>query len=164
MQAIICDGKGSAEVLKVGSRPIPQPSEDECLIKVEYTALNRADIMQRMGNYPPPPGVTDVLGLECLGRLVTNPAQAGTEEETLSDHRVIALLPGGGYAQYAKVHKSHCLQVPEDYEPEAAASLMEVWCTAYQILFEVAYLKQGETVLVHAAASGVGTAMIQLAK
>ena len=70
MQAVVCDGVGSADVLKIGQRPRPVPAEGEVLIKVEYSALNRADIMQRKGSYPPPPGVTDVLGLECLGRIV----------------------------------------------------------------------------------------------
>ena len=103
--------------------------EGEIVIKVEYSALNRADVSQRTGAYPAPPGVTDVLGLECLGRVVT--AGAGGAGETLSDYRVIALLPGGGYAQYAKVRESHCIRVPDDFDTEQAASLMEVWCTAY---------------------------------
>lgn len=116
--------------------------------------------MQRKGSYPPPPGVTDVLGLECLGRVVIGGTPGSEESEQLSEYRVIALLPGGGYAKYVKVEKSHTLKVPEDYGTEQAASLMEVWCTAYQILFKVAHLQSGETVLVHAAASGVGTAML----
>ena len=130
MRAIVCDGKGGAEVLTVGERPIPVPTDDEILIKVEYTALNRADIMQRKGSYPPPPGVTDVLGLECMGRIVTSNAGVA-DQETLSDHCVIALLPGGGYAQYFKVNAGHALRVPDDFDAEQAASLMEVWCTAY---------------------------------
>lgn len=117
--------------------------------------------MQRKGSYPPPPGVTDVLGLECMGQIVTQEADGA--EEILGD-TVIALLPGGGYSQYVKVRESHCIRVPQGYDQEKAASLMEVWCTAYQILFLVANVKAGETVLVHAAASGVGTAMLQLAK
>ena len=96
--------------------------------------------MQRKGSYPPPPGVTDVLGLECLGRVVIGGTPGSEESEQLSDYRVIALLPGGGYANYVKVEKSHTLKVPEDYDTEQAASLMEVWCTAYQILFKVAHL------------------------
>ena len=115
--------------------------------------------MQRKGSYPPPPGTTDVLGLECLGRIVTG-GVPGSESEQLSDYSVIALLPGGGYAQYVKVHESHTLRVPDNYGTEKAASLMEGWCTAYQILFQVANLQEGMTVLVHAAASGVGTAML----
>ena len=131
MRAIVCDGKGGSEVLNVGKRPIPVlDAGGEVLIKVEYSALNRADIMQRKGAYPPPPNVTDVLGLECLGRIVTD-GIGDPSVETLSDYRVIALLPGGGYAQYAKVQESHTLRVPEGYESEKAASLMEVWCTAY---------------------------------
>ena len=97
MRAVVCTEPGGSQVLTVGERPIPVPLENEVLIKVEYSALNRADIMQRQGNYPPPPGVTDVLGLECLGRIVlAHPGEP--EQESLSDYRVICLLPGGGYA------------------------------------------------------------------
>lgn len=96
MKAIVCDGVGEADVLKVGERPMPVPGDAEVLLKVSYSALNRADIMQRKGSYPPPPGVTDVLGLECMGRIVTQKAGDGSEE-TLGD-TVIALLPGGGYS------------------------------------------------------------------
>ena len=129
MLAVIMDSPGEADVLKKGSRPFPVPGEGEIILKVDYSALNRADVMQRKGNYPPPPGVTDVLGLECLGRKVLSRNASG--EETLSEERFIALLPGGGYAQYVKVRQSHCIQVPHDYDSEHAASLMEVWCTAY---------------------------------
>ena len=163
MRAIVCDGYGGAEVLKIGERPIPELSQGDILIKVSFTAFNRADIMQRKGNYPPPPGVTDVLGLECLGQIVEDPSKAGTAEEKLGK-TVIALIPGGGYAQYAKAKASHTLEVPEGYPINEAAALMEVFCTAYQILFLVSKAEAGEYVLVHAAASGVGTSIIQLAK
>jgi NADPH:quinone reductase-like Zn-dependent oxidoreductase len=104
---------------------MPVPSEDEVLIKVEYSAYNRADTMQRKGMYPPPKGTTDVLGLECAGRLVIDPAQAGTDGEQLGG-AVIALLPGGGYAQYAKVNKGHVLAVPDGVDLEQAAGITEV--------------------------------------
>jgi len=113
-----------------------------------------------MGLYPPQPGATDVLGLECAGRLVLNPDKAGTDQETLSDKRYIALLSGGGYAQYAKVCKDHIIEVPADYDYEQIAGVTEVWATAYQILHLVSKVQPGEFVLIHAAASGVGTAMI----
>ena len=106
MLAIICDEYGGPEVLKVGERPMVQPNENERIIKVEYSALNRADTMQRMGKYPPPQGATDVLGLECSGYLVNT-------DGTVSETRVAALLPGGGYAQFVKVHKDHILELPE---------------------------------------------------
>ena len=163
MKAIVCDSFGGPEVLKVGERPVPQLVEGEVLIKVTYSALNRADIMQRKGNYPPPPGVTDILGLECLGQIVEDPEKANTLEEVLGE-TVIALIPGGGYAQYAKVQRDHTLAIPTGFPLDQAAAFMEVFCTAYQILFLVSKAQAGETVLVHAAASGVGTAMIQLAK
>ena len=130
MKAIICDGFGGPEVLKVGDRPIPQLGEGEILVKVIYSALNRADCMQRKGNYPPPPGVTDVLGLECLGQIVEDPAKAASDEEKLGD-TVIALIAGGGYSQYVKVNKSHTLVVPQNTPLDQAAAFMEVFCTAY---------------------------------
>ena len=136
MKAIVCDGFGGAEVLKVGDRPIPKPAEGEVLVKVIYSALNRADIMQRKGSYPPPPGVTDVLGLECLGQIVEDPSKAGTDEEKLGS-KVIALIAGGGYAQYVKVRQEHTIAVPNNFPLDQAAAFMEVFCTAYQILFLV---------------------------
>ena len=157
MKAIVCDGYGLADVLKVGTRPLPVLSQGEILIKVHYSALNRADIMQRQGNYPAGPGVTDVLGLEAVGQIVLE--GANTPDEKLGQ-RVMALLPGGGYAQYVKVHASNVINVPDSVSLEDAACFTEVWATAYQLLFLVAKVQTGETVLVHAAASGVGTAMI----
>ena len=130
MKAIICDGYGGPEVLKVGERPLPTLGEGDVLIKVIYSALNRADCMQRKGNYPPPPGATDVLGLECLGKIIEDPTKAGTPDEKLGE-TVIALLPGGGYAQYVKVRKAHTLAVPESTPLNEAAAFMEVFCTAY---------------------------------
>jgi tumor protein p53-inducible protein 3 len=132
-------------------------SDGEVLIKVEYSAVNRADVHQRTGNYPPPPGTTDVLGLECVGRIVVE--GANTAEEKLGN-RVMALLPGGGYAQYVKVHASNTIPVPDSVSSQDAACFTEVWATAYQLLFYIGSAKPGETVLVHAAASGVGTALI----
>lgn len=157
MNAIVCDGFGGAEVLKVGQREMPVCGEGEVLIKVEYSAVNRADTLQRAGQYPPPPGVTDIIGLECVGRIVES--DANTAQEKLGK-RVMALLPGGGYAQYCKVHLSNTIEVPDGVETQDAACFTEVWATAYQLLFLVADTQPGETVLVHAAASGVGTALI----
>ena len=150
MKAVVQDAFGGPEVLKAGEKPLPVCNENEVLIKVEYSALNRADLMQRTGNYPPPPGATDVLGLECSGYL--------------DSRKVMALLPGGGYAQFAKVHKDHVLEVPEFVSLEQAAAITEVWATAYQILHLVGEAKQGESILVHAGCSGVGLALTQLAK
>ena len=157
MKAIVCEGFGGPEVLKVGERPMPVPGQDELLIKVDYCGVNRAETLQRKGLYPPVPGATDVLGLECAGRIFY-----GHDKEL--GPRVIALLSGGGYAQYAKVHKSHVIEIPEGYDYELAAAVTEVWATAYQILHYIAKVQPGEHVLVHAGASGVGTAMIQLAR
>jgi NADPH:quinone reductase-like Zn-dependent oxidoreductase len=113
--------------------------------------------MQRKGQYPAPAGVTDVIGLECAGQIVES--GAGTSDEKLGA-KVIVLLPGGGYAQYAKVNSRHVIKVPDEVTLEHVAGVPEVWCTAYQILHFVAKVKAGETLLVHAAASGVGLAMI----
>lgn len=161
MKAIVCDGYGSADVLKVGTRPLPVLGPGEIMIKIHYSALNRADVMQRQGQYPAGPGVTDVLGLEAVGQVVIS--GANTPEEKLDNRRVMALLPGGGYAQYVKVHKSNVIDIPDQVSYQDAACFTEVWATAFQLLFLVAKVLPGETVLVHAAASGVGTAMIQLA-
>lgn len=129
MKAIICDGYGGPEVLKVGQRDIPTLADNEVLIKVEYAGVNRAETLQRKGLYPPPAGATDILGLECAGRIVLN--NAGSQEEQLSDKRYIALLSGGGYGQYVKVCKDHVIEVPEGYNFEAAAAITEGWATAY---------------------------------
>ena len=134
MKAIIADGYGGPEVLKVGERPMPTLASDEVLIRVDYAGINRAETLQRQGLYPPPPGATDVLGLECAGRIVLNPESAGTPDEKLSDQHYIALLSGGGYAQYAKVCKEHIIEVPAGSNYEQIAGITEVWATAYQIL------------------------------
>ena len=124
MKAVVQDAFGGPDVLKAGEKPLPVCNENEVLIRVEYSALNRADLMQRTGNYPPPAGVTDVLGLECSGYLVESDGTSATR-------KVMALLPGGGYAQFAKVHKDHVLDVPEFVTLEQAAAITEVWATAY---------------------------------
>lgn len=131
----------------------------EYLVKVHATAVNRADILQRQGKYPPPKGGTKIIGLECAGEVV----EPGSLRP--SGKRVMALLPGGGYAQYVKVLKGHTMPlVSEDQLYSEAASIPEVWCTAYQLLNLIARVQPGETVLIHAAASGVGTSMLQLCR
>ena len=131
------------------SVPPPAAAPGEVLVTVAATALNRADTLQRKGLYPPPPNTTDVLGLECAGR-------AG-------DRRVMALLPGGGYAEQVAVPESLLMDVPPNLSLRQAAAIPETWLTAFQLLFLVANAKAGDTVLIHACGSGVGTAATQLA-
>ena len=131
------------------SVPPPVAAPGEVLITVAATALNRADTLQRKGLYPPPPNTTDVLGLECAGRV--------------GDRRVMALLPGGGYAEQVAVPESLLMDVPPNLSLRQAAAIPETWLTAFQLLFLVANAKAGDTVLIHACGSGVGTAATQLA-
>jgi tumor protein p53-inducible protein 3 len=147
-------------------RPIPEPKAHEVLVKIHYTAINRADTLQRKGAYPAPPGATDILGLELAGEIVSIGAEANKDATLKPGQRVMALLSGGGNAEYATVHAQHLIPIPEAMSYRTAAAIPETWLTAYQLLFLVGQLKrgQGERVLVHAAASGVGTAAVQLAK
>ena len=129
------------------------------MIEVHCTALNRADIMQRQGNYPPPPGAPDTLGLECSGKV----AAVGAEVKGWSvGDRVMALLPGGGYAAKAIVHYGSAMHVPDGLSDEEAAAIPEVYLTAFLNLFMIAQVKGGQTALIHGGGSGVGTASIQL--
>lgn len=160
-------------------RPVPEPKSNEVLVKVHYTAINRADTLQRKGQYAPPPGATDILGLEMVGEVTAH--GAGCSAATASAYpigaRVMALLSGGGNAEYAAVHEQHLLPIPSGMSWETAAAVPETWLTAYQLLFLVGGLKRAsaaataaadasggrEKVLIHAAGSGVGTAAVQLA-
>ncbi len=161
MNAIIIKQPGGADQLEIGTFPTPEPVENELLVKVKATALNRADIMQRQGHYPPPEGASPILGLEMAG--VVEAAGAACSRYTVGD-RVCALLPGGGYAEYAVVPEALALPIPENLDYEQAAAIPEVFLTAYQCLLLIGRLQAGETVLIHAGASGVGTAAIQLAR
>jgi putative PIG3 family NAD(P)H quinone oxidoreductase len=133
----------------------------ELLVKVHATALNRADTLQRQGKYPPPKGASKLLGLEIAGEVV----EAGLScTRFRKGDKVFGLLPGGGYAEYAIIHEAMALAVPENLTMEEAAAIPEVFLTAYQALVWLGKLQAGERVLVHAGASGVGTAAIQLAR
>jgi len=134
--------------------------EDEALIDVRATAVNRADLSQARGNYPPPPGASDILGLEMAG--VVRAVGANVTDWRPGD-RVMALLPGGGYAEQVAVPAGILLRLPDDWSFVQGAAVPEVWYTAYVNLFDEGQLKAGETALIHAGASGVGTAAIQLA-
>ena len=160
MKAIIRTGDGGPEVLKLGEIPAPTPGPTQLLIKVRATALNRADTIQRQGGYPPPPGEPETLGLELAGVVET----MGDEVIgfTQGDH-VFGLVGGGGYAQQAVIDYRMAMPIPEGWSFEHAAAVTEVFFTANETLFTLGGLCAGETVLIHAGGSGVGTAGTQMA-
>jgi len=161
MRAVIADGSGGPEVLKLVERPVPQPMEGEILVRVKAAGVNRPDILQRQGGYPPPPGAPDVLGLEIAGEVVAAGAKAGRFPPGA---KVMALVAGGGYAEYAVVHESNALPVPDGLSFEEAGAVPETYFTVWTNVFERGGLKSGETLLVHGGTSGIGTTAIQLAK
>lgn len=151
---------GAPEVLQAAARTVPQPTEKEVLIQVAAAGINRPDVFQRMGFYPPPPGVTDIPGLEVSGTVLA----IGSEVSSWSvGDQVCALLAGGGYAEYAVAEESLCLPVPEGFSLTDAAALPETCFTVWHNLFERAQLKAGEWLLVHGGCSGIGTTAIQMA-
>ncbi len=139
----------------------PKPGPGEVRIAVKATAVNRADLVQRTGNYPPPPGASDILGLECAGEVIE--VGEGVSRVQPGD-AVCALLAGGGYAEQVAVPAGQVLKVPQGFDPVKAAAIPEVFATAYLNLYMEAALQRQERVLLHAGASGVGTAAIQLCK
>ncbi len=154
-------GTGGVEVLRVGEHPDPVAGDGDLLVRVRAAALNRADLLQRRGLYPPPRGASEILGLEMAGEV----AAAGPAcEGWAPGDRVCALLPGGGYAGLAAVPAGMAMRVPDNLPIEEAAAVPEAFLTAYLNLFDLGGLGPGGTVLIHAAASGVGTAAIQLAR
>ena len=155
---LIRGGKGPAESLHAVRLPRPVPREGEVLVRVLAAGVNRPDIVQREGNYAPPPGAPETLGLEIAGEVVEG---AGRWK---AGDRVCALLGGGGYAQYAAVDARHVLPVPAGLDPVQAAALPETVFTVYANVFGHGALKYGETLLVHGATSGIGVAAIQMAK
>ena len=161
MQAVICTGTGGPEVLALRDVPTPRPGPREVLLDVRATALNRADLLQRRGLYPPPPGASEILGLECSG--VVAALGAGAARFSVGA-RVMALLAGGGYAEQVVVHEDVLLPVPGRLSFEEAAAVPEAFLTASEALLVEAELSAGQRVLVTAAASGVGSAAIQIAK
>eukprot|EP00160_Parvularia_atlantis_P002283 Unigene11878_Nuclearia_a/m.36173 Unigene11878_Nuclearia_a/g.36173 ORF Unigene11878_Nuclearia_a/g.36173 Unigene11878_Nuclearia_a/m.36173 type:complete len:339 (+) Unigene11878_Nuclearia_a:118-1134(+) len=163
MRAIVQTApKGGPETL-VLSESVAHPGEPlgtQVLVRVHTTAVNRADLLQREGGYAPPPGASAILGLECAGVVERlGPYACG---RFAVGARVMALLSGGGYAEYVLVPEEHLLPVPDAFSFEQAAAVPEVWLTAYQLLRAIGRVQPGESVLIHAGASGVGTAAIQL--
>ena len=160
MRAVIASGTGGPDVLSVGEVPDPRPESGEVLIDVVATAVNRADTLQRMGHYPPPPGASDVIGLECSGRIAE--LGEGVEGWSVGDE-VCALLAGGGYAARVAVPVGQVMPVPAGISLIEAASLPEVASTVWSNVFMTAHLRSGERFLVHGGAGGIGTMAIQLA-
>jgi NADPH:quinone reductase len=161
MRAVVMEGFGGPEVLRLGDAPRRRPGPGQVLVRVAATSVNRADLQQRAGNYPPPPGESEILGLEVAGVIAElGPGVTGWR----AGDRVMTLVGGGGYADHALAPASTLLPVPDGLDLVQAAAITEVWITAYLNVFREAGLQPGETLLVHGGASGVGTAAIQLAK
>ncbi len=159
MKAIVFDSPGDEQVLKIGEVDKPEPGPTDLLIKVRCAGVNRADLMQREGHYPPPPGASPILGLECAGEVVAVGAEV---RGWRVGERVMALLAGGGYAELAAVDYRCAMRVPPTMSDEEAAGFPEVFLTAFLNLFMLGQVKPGETALIHGGSSGVGTAAIQL--
>lgn len=157
----IAGGAGPAEALVVGERPDPVVGPGEILIRVRAAGVNRPDLLQRAGFYPPPPGAPDVLGLEVAGEVAA--VGEGVTRWAVGD-RVCALLGGGGYADCAVVDARHALPVPDGLDWVQAAALPETVFTVFANVFEAGGLKAGETLLIHGATSGIGVTAIQMAK
>jgi len=161
MMAIEVSEPGGPDVLKPVQRPVPQPAAGEVLIKMAGAGLNGADLSQRQGKYPMPPGVTDIPGLELSGTIVALGDGAGRFK--LGD-TVCALVPGGGYAEYATAPEGQCMPVPDGVDLVDAGGLPETFCTVWTNLFDRVHLADGETVLIQGGTSGIGCTAIQLAK
>ena len=161
MTAIEITAPGGPDMLKACMRPVPTPAAGEVLIKVAAAGVNRPDVIQRMGLYPPPPGASDIPGLEIAGTVVAIGADVAPE---MLGQEMCALVTGGGYAQYCVAVAGLCLPVPASLSLAQAAALPETLFTVWHNLFERAYAVEGETVLVHGGTSGIGTMAIKLGK
>jgi putative PIG3 family NAD(P)H quinone oxidoreductase len=162
MRAIaVRGGKGGPEALEIARIPVPEPGPGEILIRVEAAGVNRPDVLQRLGHYPPPPGAPDTLGLEVAGEVAA--VGPGAPRWRVGD-KVVALLGGGGYAEYVKVDARQALPIPAGLDATAAAALPETVFTVFANVFEAGALRPGETLLLHGATSGIGVMAIQMAK
>lgn len=159
MRAVVVTEDGPPENMTIGEVATPEPEADEVLVEVHATALNRADTFQRRGHYPPPEGASEILGLEMAG-VVQQTGSSVIDWE--AGDRVFALLAGGGYAEQVVVHKDMLMPIPPGLSMRQAAAIPEVFLTAYQALHWLGGLMRDHRVLIHAGASGVGTAAIQL--
>ena len=158
MRAIVVKRPGGPEVLKLAEVPDPQPREGDLIVRVRAAGVNRADVLQRLGRYPPPPGEPDIIGLEISGEVDHAAGPYGRGD------RVMALLAGGGYAESARVPATQAMPIPGQLSFEQAAAIPEAFLTAWLNLATLGALQQGHVVVVHAAASGVGSAALQLCR
>jgi putative PIG3 family NAD(P)H quinone oxidoreductase len=161
MIAIGYEAPGGPQVLRAETLAVPRPGPGEVLVKVAYAGVNRPDVVQRQGNYPPPPGASPIPGLEIAGEVV---AVGEDVEDTLLGQLVCALVTGGGYAEYCLAQAGHCLPVPEGLPLAEAAALPETLFTVWHNVFERGWASEGETILVHGGTSGIGTMAIQLGR
>jgi tumor protein p53-inducible protein 3 len=161
MKAVLVPHPGGPEVLTLGEAPDPVPAPAELLVKVKAAGVNRADVLQRMGKYPPPAGASEILGMELAGEVIALGPQATRFK--VGD-RIMALVTGGAYAELAAVPEATALPIQENMDFEHAGGLPEAFVTAWLNLFDLGLLEPKETVLIHAGASGVGAAAIQLAR
>jgi putative PIG3 family NAD(P)H quinone oxidoreductase len=160
MTAIEITQPGPPDVLRATERPVPRPASGEVLIRVEAAGVNRPDVLQRLGQYPPPPGASDIPGLEIAGLIVA--IDPSVTRWHVGD-RVCALVSGGGYAEYCVAPAVQCLPIPGNIEAAAAAAIPETFFTVWTNLFRRGALRSGERVLIHGGSSGIGTTGIQLA-
>ncbi|MGU3383321.1 NAD(P)H-quinone oxidoreductase [Methylobacterium sp. D53M] len=161
MRAVIADGQGGPEVLRIVERPRPEPGQGQVLVRVEAAGINRPDVMQREGRYPPPPGASDVFGLELAGIVEALGPGAGRFR---TGDRVMALVHSGAYAEWAVVDEAVALPVPEGLPAVEAGAIPETYFTVWSNVFERARLQAGESLLIHGGSSGIGTTAILLAK
>ena len=161
MTAMGFDDPGGPDVLRPETLPVPEPGENQVLIRVSHAGINRPDVIQRQGFYPPPPGASPIPGLEVSGTVVAVGEGAAPE---LINRPVCALVSGGGYAEYCLAHSAHCLRVPETMSMATAAAIPETLFTVWHNVFERGWASDGDTLLVHGGTSGIGTMAIQLAK
>ena len=161
MTAVGFDAPGGPDVLRTETVAVPVPGPGQVLVKVAFAGVNRPDVVQRLGNYPPPPGASPIPGLEIAGTVVA--VGEGVEPERLN-RQVCALVSGGGYAEYCLAEAGHCLPVPEGLPLAQAAALPETLFTVWHNVFERGWARDGETILVHGGTSGIGTMAIMLGK
>ena len=161
MRAVLIENEGPEATLRIGDAPRPEVGPGEIGIATRAFALNRGDLMQRKGMYPPPPGASPIMGLECAGKVIA--VGKGVQGWSIGD-RAMALLPGGGYAEEAAVHAGSAMKVPAGMSWTDAAAIPEVFLTVHLTVFQLAAFPDGGTLLVHGGGSGIGTAAIQLVK
>ena len=164
MKAVEISSFGSPDVLRLGERPAPMPGPGEVLIRVAASGINRPDVLQRLGHYPAPVGVSDIPGLEVAGVIEAGDTQAMAAAKLAVGDRVCALVAGGGYAQWCVAPVAQCLPTPHGLTDVQAASLPETFFTVWSNVFDRGRLKQGETLLIQGGSSGIGVSAIQMAK